>query len=638
MLPQRRSSHRSSTTMEQSSRIGRSGRDATLQGSHDTSPFERLPASQDTSYVDLFEEDWLDAYASSLPSSSANKRSTTSAIKPTRMDPMASPSANTLRKARSLREPSDKPRLSHARSRSRSRVFKSPPPPAPHPDSPPPPSVPNVDVQLIREELSSHTLTRSTSLARCPPQDDETISVLNNMKSKLLEQQASRTIDPVPPLPIPTPSASSSRHHRRQSKSNQAMIGTPASASITSFHKPSTSTSSSRRRSYHSPPPRSTSMHRPQKEGHASAHPDTRFLPPPVPPVPKHHSSGFISPLPSISANNSTCDIVTQGDNPLDSKDYSSRGTFGSTDGFLKPEGLSDVTQPLMTMEAIDAYYKVGRLSPDPQPVAKPPALPTHHYALPPKKDPPPTRKRGKTLPGSLATPPPIPSLPMPPIKLEPIRLPVTKPRAKRQSNASEKSITPTRIPMPKPPHTALTPTADDAHSTTSTPPHFGYTSSEDESSRKGKRRSTGHARRRSSLKLSPGLVPTVANKSASHKLPSPHPILQMPSSSSNQTNSGRSSRSSRSSSNTPLSQVQRRLVKTPLEPIPKLPPHFEPGGLSPPVSKPRTASLGRSATLHTTTHVQSKPAVAQEEKGIFGNKRSVGYSPTFIFFFLVTM
>ncbi|RUS22862.1 hypothetical protein BC937DRAFT_86229 [Endogone sp. FLAS-F59071] len=60
------------------------------------------------------------------------------------------------------------------------------------------------------------------------------------------------------------------------------------------------------------------------------------------------------------------------------------------------------------------------------------------------------TRKRGKTLPGSLATPPPVPSLPLPPMKVEPINIYI--PTSSRKSTAKSPSrliaTTPTtRIP-----------------------------------------------------------------------------------------------------------------------------------------------------------------------------------------------
>ncbi|KAG0756138.1 hypothetical protein G6F62_007716 [Rhizopus arrhizus] len=58
------------------------------------------------------------------------------------------------------------------------------------------------------------------------------------------------------------------------------------------------------------------------------------------------------------------------------------------------------------------------------------------------------TRKRGKTLPGSLAKPPPVQSIQLPPMKVEPIQLELPKP-AKRNSFISNKSCSNKTTPIP---------------------------------------------------------------------------------------------------------------------------------------------------------------------------------------------
>ncbi|EIE84585.1 hypothetical protein RO3G_09295 [Rhizopus delemar RA 99-880] len=58
------------------------------------------------------------------------------------------------------------------------------------------------------------------------------------------------------------------------------------------------------------------------------------------------------------------------------------------------------------------------------------------------------TRKRGKTLPGSLAKPPPVQSIQLPPMKVEPIQLELPKP-AKRNSFIANKSCSNKTTPIP---------------------------------------------------------------------------------------------------------------------------------------------------------------------------------------------
>ncbi|KAI9261491.1 hypothetical protein BDA99DRAFT_77750 [Phascolomyces articulosus] len=87
------------------------------------------------------------------------------------------------------------------------------------------------------------------------------------------------------------------------------------------------------------------------------------------------------------------------------------------------------------------------------------------------------TRRRGQTLPGSLATPPPLPTAPLPPMKVEPLNMTIppegtTRRKVHKSPAIGQKATTPTRIPMSN---------TKTSFSATTTPVGRSGTSSEEE-------------------------------------------------------------------------------------------------------------------------------------------------------------
>ncbi|KAG0168761.1 hypothetical protein DFQ30_004363 [Apophysomyces sp. BC1015] len=271
------------------------------------------------------------------------------------------------------------------------------------------------------------------------------------------------------------------------------------------YSKP-TMTSQRRRSMVYSPPPRSSSSAtRTSKEGTptpVAAEEDASEPIPPVPPVPRHHSimaitksniedttsraSSSSSALGDESlkkallqrmSRNSFCD--TEDSDNANSRASSSDGITSTRNKKISLTTLDNASSNSLSArtrrisrtenlkEGIPTSPSRKSIARRKQSSAGQDSSTYTKHQLSKENNPPPTttintensdkkvavaRKRGKTLPGSLAAPPPIPSLPLPPMKVEPIRLNI--PTSTRKSISKSPLIratatTPTRIPMP---------------------------------------------------------------------------------------------------------------------------------------------------------------------------------------------
>lgn len=374
------------------------------QDNHDNSYYYQSDYSLEPTYAEFLStsDDWLDPYSlnpSSSSSSQRRKRSTTCGLK---SDTSTIAYATSLRpRAKSLRDATkavalpndfeetaaatkssgyssmekrwtDKATTKHAHlPRARSRILKSPPPPPAYEMDQHPPSLPNVDVQQIKDELSAsagreyHTASatppprRQKSLQHppMPTTSKETASVISNVKRKLsLKDRAE-----------PSPSSDHLPQSGRKSH-------TPAS-SLGDYQGPRSSSFARRRSAYSSPPPRSSNnsnSSRQQKnrdDGWATSDDDGRlsstsscsgtqgqdaydygFIPP-VPPVPKHHSIRTLSNATTGTATTTTDDddvilaTLTAGSTQRNNNTGGgARGTFGSLEEIIQhsQHGYSD--------------------------------------------------------------------------------------------------------------------------------------------------------------------------------------------------------------------------------------------------------------------------------------------------------
>ncbi|KAF7727205.1 hypothetical protein EC973_007903 [Apophysomyces ossiformis] len=265
----------------------------------------------------------------------------------------------------------------------------------------------------------------------------------------------------------------------------------------------STVTSQQRRSGMYSPPPRSSSSStRTSKEGTptpAAAEEEDNETIPPVPPVPRYHSmtmsnklsaedaasivSSFDSCLSDKNSKKMSCQRTSEisysetddSDNSHSKTSSSDRYTFSRTKekspSTLYNESNNNVcvrsnrtSRTENLKERVPTSSSYGSIAHLKHAVAEPdtPSFTdrrsnrgsnSHSTASETLgKAPTTTRKRGKTLPGSLAAPPPIPSLPLPPMKLEPMNLNMRLPKRKSFSKSPmirATATTPTRIPVP---------------------------------------------------------------------------------------------------------------------------------------------------------------------------------------------
>ncbi|KAI9319055.1 hypothetical protein BX666DRAFT_1420448 [Dichotomocladium elegans] len=405
--------------------------------------------------------------------------------------------------------------------RTRSRVLRSPPPPPSSTDKATPPSLPNVDVQQIKDEIdprshhsdgSSQYHHRQKSVQN-PADPALTANIINNVKRKLSigKDRRTKNITPVDSDRKSLPANFASLNHQYQKKNLSNPSGLDVPIASEAKNVPYTITSPERQQQSYMRPTISFGQ-RLQPESNTSSSGFSRYkLPkedmllvqdndrqmrgniPPVPPVPKHHSivSNDKSKLNQphyanrSSSSGSSVHGILSNDEPYnepspvvqttlqrqasypssfaDTEDSDNNSSIrsGKSDNEkmnsnkskaqtsaqnAPPRGLqspSSVRKYLensnsdITYQAMEDYY-----------LGKTDTFYSDNKAAVP------TRRRGKTLPGSLATPPPVPAVLMPPMKLEPIKLEIPESRALRapaKSPYGQKSLTPTRIPILRP-------------------------------------------------------------------------------------------------------------------------------------------------------------------------------------------
>ncbi|CAO3598336.1 unnamed protein product [Absidia cylindrospora] len=459
-------------------------------------------------------DDWLDPY--SLPPSESHhlkprSRSLHGAAIPANLQPDNTHSA----RLSSYQKASKTKHTQSQAPRAKSRILKSPPPP-PESDQQPPPSLPNVNIQQIKNELSvSVSINHHYVLgghANPPMQQPsprrsrhhhhqrhasssttskETASVINNVKRRLslkdrvtTQDHQMASIDPQSTHSLPS-----------------AMSEGRKSRTLLADSQGTSSFSATRRRSVYSPPPplrytKGDWTTNDDDDGSAisisSALDQDQFIPP-VPPVPKHHSIPTNSNTSSFISVTTTTTSTTDDDDMPSSMLDSYRDTFDFLDqdaqnslqvgtnrqSWADTTTLGDGMESCRQRSSRDHNEHAGPNTPSSTATKKSgrgisPKTISHRRTEDGKKVV--NRKRGRTLPGSLATPPPIPSLPLPPMKLEPISADVLRPPPLQSS----KPTTPAQK-SPSAPSRPWTPSEDNrisrrnikpsvSHSTTLTP------------------------------------------------------------------------------------------------------------------------------------------------------------------------
>ncbi|KAJ8655274.1 hypothetical protein O0I10_008962 [Lichtheimia ornata] len=311
--------------------------------------------------------------------------------------------------------------------RSRSRSLRSPPPP-PDDTQDTPPSLPNVDIEQIRNELidASHGSTKKRRERRKSTHAADqhlTDNIITNVRHKLGL--------------VPADGKGPQRESHKRTLSSGSIGGITRTTSTTTRQRRRSTTgiSSSSR-------PMPLQKNRSQHDLAANTH-----LTPPMPPLPTRSSSNSTSnskvvgksnkkPGDAKSATHNNSGISTSSEDGGENKDidtssqHSLQGKRGESSlmkgamSLWKRMSFSDQKQKDTTMTSLEHSQAniVGKQQP----------------ANSTKKN----RRRGKTLPGSLAAPPPPPVLapPLPPMKMEPLSMDIPKPITTPHEQSSKPS------------------------------------------------------------------------------------------------------------------------------------------------------------------------------------------------------
>ncbi|ORZ02986.1 hypothetical protein BCR43DRAFT_30790 [Syncephalastrum racemosum] len=359
---------------------------------------------------------------------------------------------------------------SHRTPRSRSRVLRSPPPPPPTDHGMEQlPSMPNVDVKQIKVELETPRSTTATGTTATHPDTAEastksrrtdqhlTANVLSNVKRRLsLGKDRNRAGKDAAANPSTSTSTSTSTSAGRQSLP-ATFLKKARSSSRT--HSLAVDRRKSPTLGAESPPPPlpvaghfgSTARRRHQSVEQYEA--DAPEIIPPVPPVPKHHSiakkdsschlevhhgqsraSSASSGPPAVSGDEHQPQQKQQQQLQQRSSRRSLRrktsrhSSFGDVDDSevedtkTKKSSERRMSRPESVKESLTSLWRkrsISKTSKSKDKIEN--ALPAQAAAPLSTAQTSTVRKRGKTLPGSLAAPPPVPAMPLPPMKVEPI-------------------------------------------------------------------------------------------------------------------------------------------------------------------------------------------------------------------------
>ncbi|KAJ8663678.1 hypothetical protein O0I10_000926 [Lichtheimia ornata] len=393
--------------------------------------------------------------------------------------------------------------------RSRSRVLRSPPPPPPtDTDHNALPSMPNVDVQQIRNEIEpvNQSITppdRSSSLNKTADQH-LTNNIISNVKRKLSigkerkqdhhhHQQHQHAEPGRKSLPANFVSNDQQQQPRKRTLSNGSRLKTGTATENERQRKTSSSSGTMgymRPTIAHGQRSRSNDVLPPPPPPPASEAVTTNELVPPVPPVPKHHSStlsvdknkltrpslgsrtsstgssrssshglsGDESAAAAAAAKRTLRRQPSHGSSFGDAEDSDNGGSVRSARSSARSDDDDNARKPQRTSKrstlqvpgsrrgSAEGSSNLTRKSSLNREQQSNSGKPTNTTIT--------TRRRGKTLPGSLATPPPLPSAPLPPMKVEPISMTIPQNTTIRKrpskSPLNSTAITPTRLPMPR--------------------------------------------------------------------------------------------------------------------------------------------------------------------------------------------